>query len=322
MFPNAPEPWIDLSTGVNPYSYPDCALSGKALSRLPDPAELALLKRAAALAYDSETPDSVVPAPGTQPLLPLIMRAVDPGRASILGPTYSEYARCAALTGHRVIEVDDIDDLARADLAIVVNPNNPDGRLHAREDLLDLAGLLKERGGILLVDEAFMDVPPRGPSLVRNVPDSNIVVLRSFGKFFGLPGLRLSFAIAPDRMAKYLSACLGPWPVSGPAIEIGARALNDLRWQETMRGKLATASGKLDAMLTDAKLRIEGGTHLFRLAKCGNAQELHDHLGRSGLLARRFAERPNMLRFGLPPDNDGRARLERSLRLWQRRNQA
>ena len=119
-----------------------------------------------------------------------------PGRAAILTPTYSEHARAAALAGHVVAEVRDLGAIGGADLVIVTNPNNPDGRLFAKGDLLDVAKTLSARGGVLVVDEAFMDVGPRGASLAPEIGRGNIVVLRSFGKFFGLAGLRLGFALA------------------------------------------------------------------------------------------------------------------------------
>ena len=124
---------------------------------------------------------------------------------------------------------------ARADLVIVTNPNNPDGRLFAKGDLLDVAKAISARGGVLVVDEAFMDVGPRGASLAPEVARGNIVVLRSFGKFFGLAGLRLGFALAAPPLAARLSALLGPWAVSGPALAVGAAALVDEAWIEITR---------------------------------------------------------------------------------------
>ena len=111
-------------------------------------------------------------------------------------------------------------------------PNNPDGRLVAKDALLALADRLRRRGGLLLVDEAFMEVGPEGASLGDHVEEGNIVVLRSFGKFYGLPGLRLSFALAAPEIAARIGTALGPWPVSSAALAIGAAALADADWQE------------------------------------------------------------------------------------------
>lgn len=227
LFSGAPEPWIDLSTGINPHSYPLFNLPQAAFTRLPEPGRIAELAGVAACAYGALGAANIAAAPGTQILLPLVAKLVRPGRAAILGPTYAEHARTAAIAGHEVVETECFEDLAAADLAIVVNPNNPDGRVSSRAALLDLATTLSGKGGLLVVDEAFMDVGPIEESLAGDAGRGGIVVLKSFGKFFGLAGVRLGFAIASEEIAGRLSAELGPWAVAGPALEYGLAALGD-----------------------------------------------------------------------------------------------
>jgi cobalamin biosynthetic protein CobC len=313
LFPDAPEPFIDLSTGINPHSYPLPQLSSEIFARLPEPAALARLTAAAARAYGAPSPLNVVAAPGTQILLPLVAGLVPSGRAAVLGPTYAEHLRVAALVGHGAKEVTDIGQLADADLAVVVNPNNPDGRIVGKDVLLALADRLRHRGGLLVVDEAFMDVGPAGASLGGEVARGNIVVLRSFGKFFGLAGLRLGFALAATEMAARLSATLGPWAVAGPAIAIGEAALADVSWAEGTRERLDRDARQLDAILSGAGLEVVGGTSLFRLTRTPAANELFHHLGRAGIFVRAFAEQPTWLRFGLPPDEPAWTRVRAAL---------
>src|SRR5580692_6483536 len=200
LFPDAPKPFIDLSTGINPNPYPLPPLPAELFARLPDAAATAGLAAAAATSYGAPSAAHVVPAPGTQILLPLVAGLVRPGRAAILSPTYNEHARCAALACHGVTETRDIGGLGDADLAIVSNPNSPDGRLTDRGSLLALAAKLRPRSGVLVVDEAFMDVGPAGASLAGDATH-NIIVLRSFGKFFGLAGIRLGFALLDPQLA-------------------------------------------------------------------------------------------------------------------------
>ncbi|MEZ5890575.1 MAG: threonine-phosphate decarboxylase CobD [Xanthobacteraceae bacterium] len=309
LFAGAPEPFIDLSTGINPYPYPLPQLPPEMFERLPQADALARLVATAAKAYGAPSPACVVAAPGTQSLLPLVAALKPAGQVAILGPTYAEHARAAALAGHRVIEVREPSQLGDADLAIVVNPNNPDGRLFLAADLLALAERLSRRGGILVVDEAFMDVGPPTMSLAGDVQRGRIVVLRSFGKFFGLAGVRLGFAIAAEDIAARLRASLGPWAVSGPAIAIGAIALADSAWTETTRVRLAQAAQRLDQLLAGAGLELVGGTSLFRLVQAPAAAALYQQLGRAGILVRCFAERPTWLRFGLPGDEQAWQRL-------------
>jgi cobalamin biosynthetic protein CobC len=301
LFPGAPEPFIDLSTGINPYPYPIPPLAPDAFTRLPDAAATHRLAEIAAGAYGAPSGACVVPAPGTQILLPQVMALVPPGRAAILGFTYAEHARAAALAGHAVIEAREIDELAAADIAIVVNPNNPDGRVVPRAKLLDLADTLRKRGGLLVVDEAFMDVGPPDTSLAGDVQRGNIVVLRSFGKFFGLAGLRLGFALSAPQLANRLAGTLGPWAVSGPALEIGALALADRAWTDDVRIRLRTSASELDHFLLEADLEVLGGTSLFRLVKSErSASRIFQRLGAAGILVRRFTEQPDWLRFGIP----------------------
>jgi len=300
LFPDAPEPFVDLSTGINPRPYPVPDLPPEVFARLPEPAALKQLAAVAAAYYRAPSADHVVAAPGTQILLSLICGLVAPGRAAILTPTYSEHARAAALCGHAVAGVRDIAAIDDATLVLIANPNNPDGRLLGKADLLAVAKRLGARRGLLVIDEAFMDVGPPEASLAVDIAGAGIVVLRSFGKFFGLAGVRLGFALAAPPVAARLAALLGPWAVSGPALAVGTVALADSAWIETSRYRLAETAMRLDATLRNAGLDIVGGTALFRLAQAPAAGELFHHLGRAGILTRRFAEQPRWLRFGLP----------------------
>jgi cobalamin biosynthetic protein CobC len=308
LFPGAPEPFIDLSTGINPYPYPIPQLPGDLFTRLPDMAALDRLAAVAAHAYGAPSAAHVVAAPGTQILLPLVAALARPGRAAVLGPTYAEHIRAAAEAGHEVEDVADLAGLRNVALAVVVNPNNPDGRIIPRAALLACASTLPAPG-LLVVDEAFMDVAADGLSLARDVGRPNIVVLRSFGKFFGLAGLRLGFALASPAVAARLRAGLGPWAVAGPALAIGAAALADQRWAATTRLRLAQTALRLDQVLTGAGLELAGGTSLFRLMRTAAAPELFHHLGRAGILVRRFAREATWLRFGLPASEPDWQRL-------------
>lgn len=316
LFPHAPEPFVDLSTGINPHSYPLFDLPATTLLRLPEQARLRELIAVAAAAYGAPSPANVMAAPGTQILLPQVASLVKPGRAMVLGPTYAEHARAAAIAGHAVEEVSDFDALERADLAVVVNPNNPDGRVVKREKLLALAEKLRARSGLLVVDEAFMDVGPREQSLAGDVGQGGIVVLRSFGKFFGLAGVRLGFALADEVAAARLEAQFGPWAVSGLALEYGIRALGDRDWQNKMRVTLESESTRLDALFARFTLPA-AGTSLFRYIEHPEAPSLFSALGQRGILLRHYDERPDVLRAGLPGSEEEWRRLEAGLADWQ-----
>jgi cobalamin biosynthetic protein CobC len=158
-----------------------------------------------------------------------------------------------------------------------------------------------------------MDVAAEGASLADHVEHDNIVVLRSFGKFYGLAGLRLSFVLASPQITARLAAALGPWPVSGAALAIGAKALADTVWRETTRASLTEQAARLDGLLEAARLEVIGGTSLFRLVRTAKAERLFRQLGESGIIVRRFAEQPIWLRFGLPGGEPEWQRLRSAL---------
>ncbi len=312
LFPEAPEPWLDLSTGINPVPYPCPPLPPSAVERLPSAAEHRRLREAAALAYGAPDPARVVPAPGTQILIETLPRLRAPGRVAVLGPTYAEHAAAWTRSGHAVETVADPDALAAADVAVVVNPNNPDGRRLPRSALLDLAGRLHGRGGLLVVDEAFADFEPED-SLCGH-PSPGLAVLRSFGKAYGLAGLRLGFVLAEPDLAAAVAAALGPWAVSGPALHIGAAALADLPWRaEAAASRLADAA-RLDRMIRRGGGEVVGGTALFRTADVADGPALFRKLGEAGIYVRRFPEAPSRLRFGLPASPEDWCRLSRQLK--------
>ena len=313
LFPGAPEPFVDLSTGINPHPYPIPRLEPQVFERLPEPAALLRLADLAASVYGAPSGKNVVAAPGGQILVTLIAGLVPPGHATILGPTYAEHARAASLSGHEVETVPELKRLDDADLAIAVNPNNPDGKVFGADELLAVAERISKRGGLLIVDEAFMDVSEGAESLSGCVERANVVVLRSFGKFFGLAGLRLSFALASRDLAARLGAALGPWPVSGPALAIGAAALSDQDWIAEARLSLAKSAQRLDDLLGGVGLERLGGTSLFSLVRAPDASQLFDRLGRAGIFVRRFADEPEWLRFGLPGAQPEWQRLEAAL---------
>jgi cobalamin biosynthetic protein CobC len=303
-FPDAPRPWIDLSTGINPVAYPMPSLSDDAWTRLPSRADEDTLLAAAAARYGVRDPAAIVAASGTQALIQVLPRLVPRSKVAIVGPTYAEHQASWTRAGHDVRLVPALED---SEVVVVVNPNNPTGRLFAPAELARISGLL-------VVDEAFIDFLPPGMSLARDLP-ARAVVLRSFGKTYGLAGLRLGFAIAQPDLADRIRAELGPWSVSGPALEIGRRALRDDAWLQAARERLTADGTRLDGLLRAAGFAIAGGTLLFRLARHSSAATFVQRLGRLGIHVRAFPDAPDQLRFGLPANDEAFRRLAAALRV-------
>ncbi len=300
--PGAPRPWIDLSTGINPVPYPLPPLPPDLWTRLPSRAQHDALIAAAADRYRVGDASTLVAAPGTQALIQLLPRLVARSRVAVVGPTYEEHEVSWRRQGHDVTVVQDARQAAGADVVVVVNPDNPTGRVAE----------LKAGHGLLVVDEAFIDFLPPAASLAHRLPPRT-VVLRSFGKTYGLAGVRLGFAVAETTLAARLRDELGPWAVSGPALEIGARALGDGDWLAKSAARLETAGRRLDALLTSAGLTVLGGAPLFRLAEHADAARVADTLAGNGIHVRAFPHRHTWLRFGLPAGEDEFARLAAAL---------
>ena len=313
LFPGAPEPFVDLSTGINAVPYPVPALSPDAFTRLPEPEAVQVLQDVAASAYGVTSPAMVVAAPGTQILINLLPWLLPQREVAVLGPTYAEHAAAWRAAGARVAEVAQFEELGDAPCVVLCNPNNPDGRRVTPSALAGLADRLAGRGGLLVVDEAFADFED-GISIAPRLPHPAVVVLRSFGKAYGLAGLRLGFAFADTRTAGLIRTALGPWAVSGPAIAIGCRALLDRGWAANAAARLEHEAMNLDHCLIGAGLRVVGGTRLFRLAEGTHVPSLFQQLGAAGILVRRFPAQPHWLRFGIPGHASEWDRLRAALR--------
>lgn len=311
VFPDAPEPWLDLSTGINPVPYRLPAFEASALRRLPPASDLAALKALAAARYGAPTAEHVAAAPGTQILIEMLPRLWPRARVAVVGPTYAEHAAAWARAGHAVETVSSVAETEDADVVVAVSPNNPDGRVLEPSQAAQVAVRLERRGGLLVVDQAFADLEASEPLSVQ----PGLLVLRSFGKTYGLAGLRLGFALGQPPLAARIETALGPWAVSGPALAAGRIALADEDWRRAAARARAVDAGRLDRMLLRAGGRIVGGTSLFRTAAFPDADGLFRRLGAAGIYVRRFADPPDWLRFGLPATKAEWCRLSRALKV-------
>lgn len=306
--------WLDLSTGINPHAYPVPSLPARCWQDLPSQGALDRLLAAARKAYEVPSHLNLVAAPGTQTLIALLPHVLPQGDVAIAGPTYGSHGDTWRRAGRRVCEITS----PHAELApevkvlVIVNPNNPDGRLVDPSSLRHMAGQMAERGGMLVVDEAFADCVP-GASVLPHLAGRPALVLRSFGKFYGLAGLRLGFAAGPEAIVAELGERLESWAVSGPAIETGAQALGNDSWRKKMMAQLADEAADLTLALQMQGLSVFGGTPLFVLAGTRNAAGLHEALARQRIWTRIFDYAPTWLRIGLPGGREGLARLETAL---------
>jgi cobalamin biosynthesis protein CobC len=315
LFPQAPEPWIDLSTGISPWSYPAAELSAEELRRLPDTGGLQRLIEAARKAYRAPAAAHIAALPGTDAglsILPWLFR--EPKRVAVLSPSYSGHETAWVAAGHSVSQIASLDRAGSAAILIAVNPNNPDGRFIPHAELAAALPALKRRNGLLIVDEAFADADESHSLLPVVTRLDATLVLRSAGKFYGAAGARLGFAITTHPIAARLKAALGAWPIAAQALAFGNAALPDEAWADMQRKRLKEAADILDAVLSEAGFQMLGGTSLFRLAGHVRSRELFVQLAAKGILTRPFRGR-SALRFGVPAGPAELARLRDALQL-------
>lgn len=300
--------WLDLSTGINPNGWAPPSIPADAWRRLPEEGDG--LERAAARYYGTA---SLVIVPGSQAAIQALPELRARGRVGVPALGYAEHAHAWQRAGHELLWLSGdpdplIDDLG---VLIVIHPNNPTGERFAPDRLLEWHRRLVERGGWLVVDEAFIDCTP-ADSLAAYVGRPGLIVLRSLGKFFGLAGARVGAVLAEAALCERLSERLGPWTVSGPARHVARAAFEDIDWQARTRATLPRAAARLAALLDTHGLAPSGGSPLFQWVRTGEAAAIHSRLARQGVLVRRFDDPPS-LRFGLPGSEEEWQRLDHGL---------
>jgi len=157
-----------------------------------------------------------------------------------------------------------------------------------------------------------MDCTPEH-SLAADSHRPGLIVLRSFGKFFGLAGIRLGFVLAEAELLERLGELLGPWAVGGPTRAVAKVLLSDGEGQRQQRERLRADGLRLAVLLSAHGLGPAGGTALFQLVGHPQSVGLHGYFARRGILLRLFAE-TRCLRFGLAGDEAGWLRLEQALK--------
>ncbi|MFA7242711.1 MAG: threonine-phosphate decarboxylase CobD [Sulfuricellaceae bacterium] len=305
--------WLDLSTGINPRPWRVPRIPAAAWARLPE--EDDDLEDAARAYYGAP---QALPLAGSQAAIQALPSLFPRCRVGVIAPGYLEHAHAWSQAGHEVqtlSAVAPIEAVDNLEVVVLIQPNNPTGDSLSPDRLLDLHARLAARGGCLVVDEAFMDATPER-SLAPFSDRPGLVVLRSLGKFFGLAGARVGFALAQADVLERLHERLGPWTVTGASRFVAAQALRDVAWQTATRARLVKDAARLADLLARHGLPPTGGTALFQWVITPTAADLDDFLARRGILARRF-DTPSSLRFGLPGKRTEWQRLDVALRAWQ-----
>lgn len=304
--------WLDLSTGINPHAWPGAAQIETDWRALPDDRQLTALEQEAARFFGAD-PDCICAVPGSEIGLRLLSRIGLPVGSLVATPGYGTHQEI--FPNKRPVPRAELESIVVPERAIVIaNPNNPDGADTPPDILRSWAEALIPHHSWLIVDEAFADVDPAlsvASSVGAHLP---LIVSRSFGKFFGLAGIRLGFIVAPPLQIAKLRGLLGSWPISTAALEIGRAAYADHAWIAATRARLHHDAAALDDVLCRHGFTPEGNCPLFRLIRCADAHALFEKLARNAILTRPFDYDRCWLRIGLPGSPEGLEKLDRALR--------
>ena len=290
--------WMDLSTGINPRPYPFKKVGQMLWERLPDDNDFEDIYKAAHNFWNVPKSSVVLGASGVSSIIAIIPFLNPLSTVSIQQPTYSEYKLSFERVGYKVLKTG-------GEINVIVNPNNPDGKIQKVNEILE------NHKRLTIIDESFCDLYPEN-SLINLASQPGFIILKSFGKFWGLAGLRLGFAIGRPETVNPIKYALGPWQISGPALSIGCQALHDIKWAEKTRANLYKSAIRLDKIMK--RYRLIGGTNLYRLYFVTDAKKLFRKLASNKVLIRNFDYNRNWVRIGLPKQEKDWEILEKALK--------
>ena len=290
--------WIDLSTGINPDHYSIPKIPNYFWNTLPDSEAQNSMLKTARLFWNVPKNANIIASSGVSQLIAIMPNLLPAGKVEIISPTYNEHAAAFKSNGWKVG--------SNGNVRILVNPNNPNGKHHpiTEED--------SNNYDLIIIDESFCDVTPE-KSLIHLTKQKNVIVLKGLGKFWGLAGLRLGFAIAAPELIESINKLIGPWAISGPAQFIGKAALSDINWISNTRLKLEVNSERLDQIMISHNIKPIGGTDLFRLFEVKDANRIQTKLAKSFIWTRIFPYSTNWLRLGIPKNDIEFERLSKAL---------
>ncbi|NVK87585.1 MAG: pyridoxal phosphate-dependent class II aminotransferase [Gammaproteobacteria bacterium] len=299
-FPSIAEEWIDLSTGISPRSYPIVELPPECFSRLPE--HYRELEQAAQNYYRIHTLTAVPGSQAAIKVLPKVFQHLIKSHA-VYCPAigYQEHAWAWQDAGFEVRRYQKWGSLLKdshSKIVVLINPNNPSTETIDIKQIQSLANQISNSNGYLIIDEAFADC------MMHDETDAwssmtNVIRLKSLGKFFGLAGLRVGFVAAAPKILQRISDCIGPWAIAGPSAYSATRALQDKLWQQQQRAHLEQQSLRLQQLLQQHYQVEVRRLPLFCYFEHKAAQQQWQQLCKLGVYVR-LCDDHQALRFGLP----------------------
>lgn len=326
---------INFSSNVNPLGISPSLRTNLAenidlISTYPD-REYTNLKNMLS-AYVNTIPNNIIVGNGSTELISLFINIVNPKKALIVGPTYSEYEREIFLGGgsshyYRLkeeldfkIEVDDLkhhlaDD---TDLLVICNPNNPTSTAIYRDDLRKILDVCKEKDIYVMIDETYVEFA-EDLNKITAVPlteyYNNLIILRGVSKFFSSPGLRLGYGICGNKdILNKIKSVKNPWTINTLASYAGEVMFSDLDYINQTKSLIKSESDKVYKELSSwDNIKIYKPVANFVLIKIlsdVDSHELFDKLIQKKIMIRDCSTFPFLnskffrFCFILPEDND------------------
>lgn len=308
--------WVDLSTGISPFAYPVKDDLQDSFKCLPQAHNKLLLAMSSFYGVDNglPIPGSMWAIQNLPVLRKLGLQGVNDFRPVLLPYVgFAEHAKAWATWGFNIEYYDTapgIEQLLRAQACIVINPNNPSGHHYAKDDLLSLHKILSNHNAWLIIDEAFIDTSPES-SCVAESFQKDLIVLRSFGKYFGLPGVRLGAMLACETIILDAKKLLNEWSINSAAQMLAVRAFLDKPWQNSVNIKIKAASLRLKQLLLSLGLESQG-SDFFQTYRSVQAKALYEYLLSLGVYVRLLDDQLG-IRIGLPCTQCQWSRLEHAL---------
>ncbi|MGH7229927.1 MAG: threonine-phosphate decarboxylase CobD [Nitrospiraceae bacterium] len=301
---------IDFSASINPLGPSPHAIRAivSALpltAHYPDPDCVAL--RQALAAHYRLIPDQLLIGNGSTELIHLLPRALAIRQALIIGPTFSEYARAVMLAGGRVLPaqaqrsdeyrppIERAIEILRKnrtsiDAVFLCNPNSPTGQAVDVERVVELVQAISRRGGRGIIDETFIEYCAERSILPHLNRVSRLLVLRSFTKFYALPGLRIGCLAGPVEDVRRMKPWQPPWSVNTLSQAAVTAAVRDVGYARKSRAFMdaerARLAKRLEALPEVVVFPSEANFLLLELSRRHSARQIVGALGRQGLLVR------------------------------------
>lgn len=314
---------VDFSASINPLGpsprvWRALSHAHEALKHYPDPTCLDLRTALASLWGCSV--GHIIVGNGSTELIHLLPTSLGLRHLLIVGPTFSEYAASMVRMKRRITTVyaerregyrPPIERIASLlgrkpprhggiDSVVLCNPNSPTGQACDAAAVMRLARMAQRRKVLFIVDEAFVDYCPERSvlPLSSNVP--NVIVLRSLTKFFGLPGLRVGYAVAARSLVERMERHLPPWSVNALGQLAGLAALRDehhaTRSLLYMKGERKRFLAKLTTLRGFVAFPSEANFLMLELPPGCSAARTAAQLRRKGLLVRDGSSIPGIER--------------------------